>query len=98
MIDTVIRDAAGRDRAIRSAGDVERLVAEIDRHRDELADIMLGTDIEAAQKAEQQSDYIEDVFLPQFLADLERVQALVDADAATTRRHAKARAIKERNA
>lgn len=98
MIDTIVRDPGGREHRITCAADMNRLVGDLERRRDELADIMLGADHAAALQAETQSDYIEDVFLPTFEADLERVRALLDAQAAVDRRHAKARAIKERDA
>ncbi|THG37244.1 hypothetical protein [Sphingomonas olei] len=98
MTPTIVRDPGGREHVIANVEDMNRLVAAVERRRDELAELMLGDDEAVASKAETQSDYIEEVFLPLLQADLARVQSLLDAEAAVERRRAKARAIKERGA
>ncbi len=96
MIDAKIMDHAGLEHVIRTADDLNRLVAELERRRIALAELMLGADRGAAISAERESDRIEDVFLPKFQAEFDRVSALLDTDAADEHRRAKARAIKER--
>ncbi|HEY0270501.1 MAG TPA: hypothetical protein VGC10_05890 [Sphingomonas sp.] len=87
----------GREQIIHSADDMNRLVSDLERYRDRLADIMLGDDRDAAIRAERESDRIEDVYLPKLQTEIARIQALLDADTADEHRRAKARAIKERS-
>ncbi len=97
MIDATVIDHVGLEHLIRTADDLNRLVAELERRRDELAELMLGADRGAAIAAERESDRIEDVFLPKFQAEIERVSALLNTDLADDHRRAKARAIKDRS-
>lgn len=96
MIDAKVTDYAGLEHVVRSADDLNRLVTELERRRDALAELMLSSDRGAAMAAERESDRIEDVFLPKFQAELERIAALLDIEAADEHRRAKARAIKDR--
>lgn len=96
MINTKMTDYAGIEHAIATADDVNRLLAGLERRRDQLADLMLGADRGAAMAAERESDRIEDVFLPKFLAEIDRVRGLLDVDAVDEHRRSKARAIKDR--
>lgn len=96
MIGAKVTDYAGLEHAIRSADDLNQVIARLEQRRDELAELMLGIDRGAAMAAERESDRIEDVFLPKFKAEIERVQALLNASAADEHRQAKARAIKDR--
>lgn len=96
MIDTTITDYAGLQQAVHSAEDLNRLVIKLEERRDQLAEAMLGFDRGAAMAAERESDRIEDVFLPKFQAEIDRVRALLEGAAADEHRHAKALAIKDR--
>ena len=97
MINARVTDYVGLEHAVRTAADLNRVIASLESRREELADLMLGSDRGAAMAAERESDRIEDVFLPRFQAEIERVRKLLDTDAADAHRHAKARAIKERS-
>jgi ABC-type transporter Mla subunit MlaD len=97
MIDTSVRDYLGRDQPIRTADDLNQLIARLERHRDGLADAMLGADRAAAIKAEKDSDYIEDIYLPELQKEIARVTGLLESGHAEARRRAKALAIRERS-
>jgi len=96
VIEARIVDHIGQEQVIRSAEDMNRLVARVERRRDELAEAMLGADRVAAIAAERESDRIEDVYLPHLQVEIDRVRGLLDAEAADDHRRAKARAIKDR--
>lgn len=96
MIVAKVTDHAGLEHVIHTAADLNQLVARLEERRDALAELMLDPDRGAAMAAERESDRIEDVFLPRFQAEIERVGALLDAGAADEHRYTKARAIKDR--
>lgn len=96
MIDARITDYVGLEHTVRSADDLNQVVAKLEERREELAELMLGEDRGAAMAAEHESDRIEDVYLPTFQAEFDRIRALLDTDAADEHRRAKARAIKDR--
>lgn len=96
MVHVTVRDHMGREHIIQSTEDVNRLVGELERHRDRLADLMLGSDRAAALAAERESDTLEDVYLPQFQQELTRLRALFEVEAADEHRRVKARSIKSR--
>jgi hypothetical protein len=97
MIDTSVRDYLGRDQPIRTADDLNQLIASLEQRRDELANAMMGPDRNTAIAAEKASDYIEDVYLPELQKEIARVTGLLESEHAETRRHAKALAIRERS-
>ena len=96
MAHVTLRDHMGREHIIQTPEDVNRLVGELERHRDRLADLMLGSDRPAALAAERESDTLEDVYLPRFQQELTKLRALFEVEAADEHRRAKARSIKNR--
>lgn len=96
MTEIKITDYLGAEHVIRTGADMNRLLERLERRREELADIMLGSDRGAALTAERESDRIEDIFLPRLHAEIDRVRASLDMQAADDHRRAKARAIKSR--
>lgn len=97
MVDAILHDHMGAEHVIRSAEDVNRIVAAVERHRDALAERMLGHDRAAAIAAEHASDRLEDGFVPTFAREVTRIATLLQEEAADEARRAKARAIQTRN-